>query len=222
LGISIAEKSVAVSEEAVRVTRAQRMPTIGLNSTYGLVNYNLAPALGDFRTNWTVGAAVQVPLFTGGRVKADEAIARADVEEARLRLKLARELSVLDEASARQELLAARAAWEATAGTVRQAQRAHDIADLRYREGLSTQLELSDARLLRQQAEVNRAVAGRDLLLARVRLALLPELPLTTVGGGGAAAASQRLNTALSAFGTFAQPTAVTTGRSGGAGAQQR
>ncbi len=222
LGISIAEHSVAVSEEAVRVTRAQRLPTIGLNSTYGLVNYNLAPAFDDFRTNWTVGAAVQVPLFTGGRVKADEAIARADVEEARLRLKLARELSVLDDASARQELVAARAAWEATAGTVRQAQRAQEIADLRFREGLSTQLELSDARLLRQQAEVNRAVAARDLLLARVRLALLPELPLTTVGGGGTSAASQRLTTALSAFGTFAQPTAVTTGRSGGAGAQQR
>jgi hypothetical protein len=92
---------------------------------------------------------------------------------------LARELADLDFESARQELAAARAAWEASGSTVGQAQRAYEIAELRYREGLSTQLELSDARLLLQQAEVNRAQAARDLQLARVRLALLPELPLT-------------------------------------------
>ncbi len=222
LGISVAANTVAVTEEAVRITRAQRLPTVGLNSAYGLVNYDLAPAFDQFRTNWTVGAVVQVPIFTGGRVKADEAIARADVEEARQRLKLARELAFLDVASARQELVAARAAWEATGGTVRQAQRAYEIAELRYREGLSTQLELSDARLLRQQAEVNRAVAARDLQLTRVRLALLPELPLTTAGASGISAANQRLNTALSVSGTFAQPTGVSTGRTGSAGVQQR
>ena len=37
------------------------------------------------------------------------------------------------------------AAWEATAGTVQQAVRAYEIAELRYREGVSTQLELADA-----------------------------------------------------------------------------
>ena len=76
------------------------------------------------------------------------------------------------------ELIAARAAWEASAGTVQQAGRAHEIADVRYRAGVSTQLELSDARLLLQQAEVNRAQAARDLQVARARMALLPDLPI--------------------------------------------
>ena len=57
----------------------------------------------------------------------------------------------LDTRSAWAELLAARAAWEATAGTVQQATRAFEIADVRYRAGVSTQLELSDSRLLLQQ-----------------------------------------------------------------------
>ena len=126
--------------------------------------------------------AAQVPLFTGGRIKADEVAARADLAETRARLRLARELATLDEASSRLELANARAAWEATAGTVQQAQRAHEIAELRYREGLSTQLELSDARLLLQQAQATRAQAARDVQMARVRLALLSDLPLTTAG----------------------------------------
>ena len=77
--------------------------------------------------------------------------------------------------------------WEASAGTVQQAQRAYEIAEIRYREGLSTQLELSDARLLLVQAQANRAQAGRDLQVARVHVALLPDLPLAGFAGCGAA-----------------------------------
>jgi len=72
----------------------------------------------------------------------------------------------------------ARAAWEATAGTITQAARAYEIAELRFREGISTQLELSDSRLALQSAQANRAQAARDLQLARVRVALLPDLPI--------------------------------------------
>jgi outer membrane protein TolC len=43
---------------------------------------------------------------------------------------------------------------------------------------VSTQLELSDARLLLQQAQANRAQAARDLQVARARMALLPDLPI--------------------------------------------
>ena len=48
---------------------------------------------------------------------------------------------------------------------------------------MSTQLELSDSRLLLQQAEANRALAARDLQVARARVALLPELPLAASAG---------------------------------------
>jgi outer membrane protein TolC len=69
-------------------------------------------------------------------------------------------------------------AWESSAGTVQQANRAYEIADVRYGAGVSTQLELSDARVQRQQAEANRALAARDLQVARARVALLPDLPV--------------------------------------------
>jgi outer membrane protein TolC len=181
--VTQAQNEVEQREAGVRIARSQRLPSVSVSSAYGRVAYPASiPGFGDFRTNWTVGMAAQVPLFTGGRIKADEVAARADLAETRARLRLARELATLDEASSRLELANARAAWEATAGTVQQAQRAHEIAELRYREGLSTQLELSDARLLLQQAQATRAQAARDVQMARVRLALLPDLPLTTAG----------------------------------------
>jgi outer membrane protein TolC len=118
-----------------------------------------------------------VPLFTGGRLKAGELSAQADLTEARARLQQTRELTELDRATAQQDLEAAQAVWEASAGTVQQAQRAYEIAELRNREGLSTQLELSDSRVSLEIARANRAQAARDVQVARVRVALLPSLP---------------------------------------------
>ncbi|MEX2271062.1 MAG: TolC family protein [Vicinamibacterales bacterium] len=174
-----AEASVAVSEASVALARAQKLPIISVVSNLGEVAYpgGLFPT--DWRTNWTVGAAMSVPILTGGRQRADDMVAQADLATARARLQQTRELTALDTETARQELIAADAAWTASAGTVTQARRAYEIAELRYREGISTQLELADARLALEAAEANRAQAARDVQVARARVALLPNLPLS-------------------------------------------
>ncbi len=198
----------------VRAAVGERRPAVSFRSDYGLVSYpGSVPSFNDWRTNWTLGVGVTMPILTGGRLRADEAAARAGVTESAARLKLAKELSALDNDSVRLQLLAAHANWQASGATIEQAARAYEIADLRFREGLSTQLELSDARLLLARAQVTRALAARDLQVQRVQFALLPELPLgglsISASGGGVATA----NTQGAAAAT--QPTA---GHGGGCG----
>ena len=178
--------AVTLREAALAAVRAQKMPAVALTSNYGRVAYpeNVVAPTFD-RTNWTVGVNVSVPVLTGGRQKADEVVAQADLDQTRIQLRQVEELAALDSRSALAELVASRAAWEATAGTVEQAQKAFQLADVRYQAGVSTQLELSDSRLLLQLAEANRAVAARDLQVARARVALLPDLPLGTVTPSG-------------------------------------
>lgn len=173
-----AASTVKLRESALTLVEAQGKPSLSLNSTYSRIAYpsNVLPVFD--RSNWSVGASFSVPILTGGRQKADEAIARTELEQARLQLQQVQDVASLDTRSAWAELFAARAAWEATSGTIQQAQRAYEIADVRYRAGVSTQLELSDSRLLLQQAEANRVQAARDLQVARARVALLPELPI--------------------------------------------
>jgi outer membrane protein TolC len=221
--VAQAQNDVEQREAAVRIVRSQRLPSVSISSSYGRVAYpSGVPAFGDFRTNWTVGAAAQVPLFTGGRIKAEEMSARADLAETQARLRLARELATLEEMSARLQLGNARAAWEATAGTVQQAQRAYEIAELRYREGVSTQLELSDARLLLQQAQASRAQAARDVQITRVRLALLPDLPLSSTGAALAQPAflQQQLTTPAAAGAASGTPATAQPGGATAGGAQ--
>jgi outer membrane protein TolC len=182
-----ANVTVRTREAALKLAEAQRMPSVSLNTNYSRIAYpeNVVPTFD--RSNWSVGISMSMPILTGGRQRGDELVARAELDQSRLQQRQMEELAALDTRSAWAELLAARAAWESTAGTVQQADRAYEIADVRYASGVSTQLELSDARVQRQQAGANRAVAARDLQVARARVALLPDLPignaLPTTGG---------------------------------------
>ena len=93
----------------------------------------------------------------------------------------------MDTRATNNRLQTAAATHTATAGVLEQAHRAVAIAQLRYREGISTQLEVRDAQLQLDQAEVNRAVAARDLQITRARVVLLPSLPAATATPSGSA-----------------------------------
>lgn len=177
-----ASEQVDAQQGLLKAAKGGRWPALSLTSTFSQFAYPSSglPSSSDFLTDWSVGLGVSIPLFTGGRVGGDVQVAKANVQDAQLRLSQTRKLARLDNRATVTQLGASVAAWEASGGTVEQAQRAYEIADLRYREGLSTQTELLDARVALQAAQVIRARAARDYQVARMRLALLPALPLAT------------------------------------------
>ena len=192
-----AAEAIDAQRGLLRVAKGQRFPTLAVTSQYGKVAFPLAglPQSGEFRTNWTIGLASQIPLFTGGRIKGDQMVAEANLREAQARYDQLREFAALDSRVTINNLLQARAAWEASQGTAEQANRAYSIATVRYKEGISTQIELNDARILLEQAVANRALAARNLQVARVKLALLPDLPLQIAGATQAQGQSQSTTT---------------------------
>lgn len=185
-----AQKSVEVAQLQLTSTKSQRLPQLSATTNYQRLAYPagvLPRSLADFFPNWTVGIGLSYPLFTGGRVRNDIVAAEAGVLDARQRLKLALEGATLDARLAALQLTEAESNWQASIGTASQAQRAYAIAEVRFREGISTQLELSETRVQLQQALANRARAARDLQVARKRLELLPYLPLSPSGSASAA-----------------------------------
>jgi outer membrane protein TolC len=185
-----ASENVKAQEGLLRVARADRLPTIALTSGYQRLFFPTStfPEFNDYRENWTVGISAGVSLFSGGRTRGNELLAQANLREARAQLKQARELAALDSRIALSQLEQAEAMWRASQGTAEQARRAYSIDQVRFKEGISTQTELMQSQLLVEQAMMNRAVAARDLAVARMRLALLKDLPLSA--GGGASGGS--------------------------------
>jgi outer membrane protein TolC len=185
---------VELQEANVRSVRAEAKPSVAAISNYSNVTYpsNVFTGFGGIRTNWTAGASVTWPILTGGRQRADETIARAQADAERARYELAEETAERDARSAWAEVEAAQSTWEATFNTVALARRSYEIAEIRFRSGVSTQLELSVVRLQLRVAESNHALAARDLQVARIRVALLPELPVAEVSFSAGTAAVTR------------------------------
>lgn len=117
-----------------------------------------------------IGVRVSLPIFSG--FKRD---ARIDQKRSALRQAQTQTRLAMDQArnqvqnlveSSDEALDRARAQKLA----VQQAQRGFDIASAQYREGLSSQLELTDAEVALRQSEFNYAQAVYDFLVSRARL----------------------------------------------------
>lgn len=183
LAVVQAELAVDASRHARAIAAADRLPVITAVTDFGVVDYSATPFNADWRTNWTLGLNVSFPIFDGFRRRALVRKADADLAAARAQLDDTRRATDLGAAQADTQIAAALATWQASGRTVTQAQRAYQIAELRFGQGASTQLELVDARLQLSRAEVNRARSAHDLRLARLRRELFDALPAGAAAG---------------------------------------
>jgi outer membrane protein TolC len=215
------EASVRAQRGLMRAARGERLPALQITSGYQRLYFpnNFFPQWNSARENWTIGISASVPLFTGGRIKGDELVAQGNLDQTVAQLEQTRQLAALDARVALSALDQAEATWQASAGTAEQAARAYSIDQIRYREGISTQTDLSQSRLLLEQSLANRAQAARDLAVARVKLALLKDLPLQA---GTTNAQSQQSPTQGPTSGAAAGTgTGSSSGAQGGSSTQQ-
>lgn len=171
--LKAAREAVSMREGAIRIYRGQFLPSVRLLGNMGFQAFpdNMAPpGFSQWREDWSVSVAVSWTPFDGFRTRglvgeAQAQLRQAHVEEAQLIEGLEIQL-----AGALAEYRRSRAQLLVTEGTVSLAERTLELADVRFANGLSTQLEVSDAALLLDQARVNHVQAQHDYTKA---LALL-------------------------------------------------
>jgi outer membrane protein TolC len=210
LAVKQAAENVIAQRNLLSAARAARLPAVQLSTNYQRFAYPDDAGRGwtDYFPNWTVAAGLSVPIWTSGRLSGDIDVARANLIDAEQRLQQAKEGASFEARQAVNELRQAQASYLSSLGTDEQAARAYRIAEVRYAEGLSTQLELIESRNQLAQSAANRVTAARTLALAQLKLKLLKELPL---GAGGSAAG---------AGGAGGAPAATAPAQQGGGGAR--
>jgi len=164
---------VAVREAALRGARGEWFPNVGVQLNLGFQAFPAGvapPGFSEWRKDWSVALAFSWQPFDGfgrtGRVGEARALLReATAQQAQLEEGLRLELS-----QALGDYRAAVAQHRARRETVGLAEETHSLADLRYRNGLATQLEVSDVALLLDQARVNEVLALADHVKALARL----------------------------------------------------
>jgi outer membrane protein len=174
------QEAIVGMQALLTESRGEYLPSLSLTSSYQRVAFPTGglPAWNSFLNNWTIGVSASVPIFNGFKTHGDVLVAQANLEQEKARYNQARDAAALDARSTIAGLRAAEAAWRAVSASSQQAVQAYQIAELRYREGLSSLVELNGSRLARQQSFSNRAQAARNLQVARIRAALIRDLPL--------------------------------------------
>ncbi len=171
--IAAAERRMGAANADAGVAVSAFYPRLFLNGVAGYESLN-ASSLFDWPSRmWAVGPSINVPLFTGGRNRAQLAAARAayDGTVANYRQTVLTAFQEVEDELAAQRLLAAE--LEAQSAAFAAASHTLEIANNRYRAGLVTYLEVATAQsaaLINQrtvvQLEGQRLVAAVALIKA--------------------------------------------------------
>jgi multidrug efflux system outer membrane protein len=175
--IAAAERRMSAANADVGVAKSAFYPRVFLTGVAGYQSLSTSTFFDWPSHVWALGPSVNLPLFTGGRNRAQLAVARAAYDETVANYRetaLTAFQEVEDELSA-QRLLAAQ--FGAQSAAVAAAQHTLDISNNRYRAGLETYLDVATAQSATLSNERTVVQLAGQRLVAEVAL-------IKALGGG--------------------------------------
>lgn len=158
----------AIAEKEIAKARAAHLPNLNLFGTYEINSEDFS----DTADNYSIGAICRLNLYSGHRISAQTAEARANHRQIGAVIKNM-ELGVQVETE--QAFLEAKSAWQrigVAEKAVDQAEEGLRIVKNRYSTGLLTIVGLLDAEVALQQARTLHFQALHDYKVSRIQLAL--------------------------------------------------
>jgi multidrug efflux system outer membrane protein len=175
--IAAAERRTAAANADIGVAVSAFYPRIFLSGVAGYQSVGV-DTLFDWPSRvWSLGPSVSLPIFTGGRNRAQLEVARAASDEAvaNYRQTVLSAFQDVEDQLAAQNLLATQLA--AQSGALTAARRTLEIANNRYKAGVVTYLEVATAQTVALQNERSYVRLQGRQLTAQVGL-------IKALGGG--------------------------------------
>ncbi len=147
-------------------TKLERVPSLAAFGDYGPTG----PGLGDVRPTRTVGVALKIPVFDGGRRDARRAEGASQLRQEKIRTRDLREQIELELRVAIESLTSAESQVTTAEEGLRLAQKEYEQAERRYKAGVANSIEVTDAQTRLSRARDNRLNALYLHNLARLDL----------------------------------------------------
>jgi len=175
--ISAAERRMASANAGIGVAKAAFFPTVQLNGLTGLESVNAGTLFNYSSRMWAVGPSMTLPIFEGGRLRAGLRLAKATYEEmvASYRQSVLTAFSEVEDNLAAQSFLASQ--YDAQSDALIAARKQLEIANNRYRDGLTTYLDVATAESTELNIEFSTVQLRGQQLVASVTL-------VKSLGGG--------------------------------------
>jgi outer membrane protein, multidrug efflux system len=172
-----AERTLVARNAEIGVATADYFPVVRLTASGGFMSADAKSLFNISSGVWSIGPSVSVPIFTGGRTDAEVRRVKAAYDEsvAAYRQTVLGAFKDVEDALAQIHYLAQQVQAYQEAQT--SARRVTDLAQLRYRGGTVSNLEVADAERIQLQVELLAKSTQGQQLAASVRL-------IKALGGG--------------------------------------
>ncbi|MDO1584829.1 efflux transporter outer membrane subunit [Rhizobium oryzicola] len=175
--IRAAERQLAAAVASIGVAEAQLYPSISLGGSITPTYTRFLGGSDSHRLSWSFGPQLNLPIFDGGRLRANVSSAESQAREAYLAWK-AKVLSSVEEVSnALAALTRDGRTVSAERATLKSYQEALELATASYRDGASSLLDVLDAQRQVSAAQANLAASIQQQAQDYVSLSV-------AVGGG--------------------------------------
>lgn len=151
---------------SIKSEKANLYPTLSLNLIYNFSSMSDKFKFQNKNTSYIIGLNVNVPIFMGGYNRAQVQKAKIELDKARINIEREKDTIATDLRNIYLRMQEARTRLNSARNTVKTAEKAFKIAEVTAANGLATQLELKDARIMFDQSKLNRAAAAYDYLAA--------------------------------------------------------
>jgi multidrug efflux system outer membrane protein len=168
--VSAAERRMAAANASIGVAKAAFFPTVELNGLAGVESVNAGTLFNWSSRMWALGPSLTLPIFEGGRLRAGLRFANATYEEmvASYRQSVLTAFSEVEDSLSAQHRLASQ--YEAESDALLAARKQLEIANYRYRDGLTTYLDVATAEASELNIEFTTVQLRGEQLVAAVTL----------------------------------------------------
>jgi outer membrane protein TolC len=169
--IAAAQLRVQGMKAALDVAKADRYPSLSFVGNANMQTDEPRLKSEDWRAKmWSATVDLSFPIFDGLRTKGKIRQTKAEFEQARLLSEQAIDGVRLEVEQAVSKLVEARKLMDSQVASVEQAQKGLDIADIRYKNGVGTQLEVLDAQVSLATARTNHFMSVYEHFMAVAEL----------------------------------------------------
>ncbi|EEF58873.1 RND efflux system, outer membrane lipoprotein, NodT family [Pedosphaera parvula Ellin514] len=175
--VATAERNLASANAQIGVAKAAFFPVVSLTASGGYLSGDIETLFNWSSRTWSIGPSISLPIFAGGRNKANYRRSKAAYQEAIATYRQQVLVAFGDVENSLAGIYHLAKQSEAQNRAVASAQRAADLATERYRSGLVSYLDVVDADREALTAERARAQLAGQRLVASVQL-------IKALGGG--------------------------------------
>ena len=168
----LAKDKIKQSQSDLEIVKLGNQPYIGLHAAAGIKN-GYVPDVNELKFNYVAGVSLSVPIYNGGKTKQQVKLQENIIKQNELSVESLNSNYKKDINQAITDIKSNYERINNTKGQIEQAKAAQQLAAIRFKNGVGTNLELTNASTNVQRAALTKLQYEYQLCIAKLELAKL-------------------------------------------------